>query len=57
MKTTLNLELNKEELKKLMVHGKIHMISKTIDSETRVNILLRTRKLIPPNKIDEVFPL
>ena len=41
----------------LMVHGEIHSISKTLDAETRITIKLRSRVLIPPNKIDEIFPL
>ena len=55
--TKLILELNKEELKKLMVYGSISSISKTLDTETRITIKLRSRNFIPPNKIDEVFPL
>ena len=55
--TKLALEINTEELKKLMVHGEIRSISKTLDAETRITIKLRSRVLIPPNKIDEIFPL
>lgn len=57
MDTKLEIILTKEELKKLMVHGEINSISKTLDVETRIKIKLRIRNLIPPNKIDEVFPL